>query len=433
MARGGGKGARRWELGKIDDEPDRNRERNRKRFVLNARCGTVARPLRRMIRSLTGTWETLTRSARLVPHYAVVAGARGGARSQSPLVQIPPAHLREQIHERCGQREAVAWTWGKQACQFRAGAGLKPAGRHFERLQTHGVCFVTHSAEAGTAGRVVVPMLHEGRCRQYGALRREQHEISENDRAQERARTAHDVQEPVGATGPSQLRGEGGRTVRSKSRLSGRRPDARLPGAGKVIRQRNSEQNRRRERKARQKWDERDERVRTPSVLLAIVGANCVVFLIWQNTYTRRFMGKHFAVSSAGLLKEGRYHTLITSIFSHYDVVHLGANMGCLLFFGKEVAAVLGRTRFAAMFVVSGLVSSLAQVAWPLIAPPQSRYSQYQLGLGASGAVNAVVAYNVLTYPGRILMLFMVLPMPAIVPGLLFLGKDAVGIFAGVA
>jgi len=371
----------------------------------------------------------LTRWARSV-QYCTVAG------SQSPWVQIFPAHPRAQIHKRCGQREAVAFSWATpgDACP-----GLKPeAGRRFERLETHGACFVPHSAEAGAlrllaraiAGRVV-PMLHEGycrqHCRQYGALRREQEESSDNDNAQERARTAHDVQEPLSTTDPRPPA-----KTRSKSRLSGRRPDARLPAAGKVIRQRNFEQNRRRERTAREKWEDSDEVPRTPSVLLAIIGANCVVFLIWQNTYTRRFMGKHFAVSSAGVLKEGRYHTLITSIFSHYDVVHLGANMGCLLFFGKEVVAILGRTRFAAMFIASGLVSSLAQVAWPLIAPPQSRYSQYQLGLGASGAVNAVVAYNILTYPGRILMLLMVLPMPAIVPGLLFLGKDVVGMFAGV-
>ena len=49
-----------------------------------------------------------------------------------------------------------------------------------------------------------------------------------------------------------------------------------------------------------------------------------------------------------------------------------------------------------------------------------------------SGAVNAVVAYNMLTFPGRILMLFMVVPCPAIVPGLVFLAKDVAGIFAGV-
>jgi hypothetical protein len=172
--------------------------------------------------------------------------------------------------------------------------------------------------------------------------------------------------------------------AKSKSRASGRRPDARLTQTGKLLLQRNLEkQIKRREQKPKQRWEEPDEPARTPPVLLAIVGANCVVFVLWQSTSIRRFMGKHFALSSAGVLKEGRFHTLITSIFSHYDPVHLGANMCCLIFFGKEVVAILGRARFAALFVASGLVSSMAQVAWPLVAPPQSRYSQYQLGLGA--------------------------------------------------
>lgn len=164
--------------------------------------------------------------------------------------------------------------------------------------------------------------------------------------------------------------------AKSKSRASGRRPDARLT-------QTLQRKTKRREQKPKQRWEEPDEPVRTPPVLLVIVGANCVVFVLWQSTYIRRFMGKHFALSSAGVLKEGRFHTLITSIFSHYDPVHLGANMCCLIFFGKEVVAILGQARFAALFVASGLVSSMAQVAWPLVAPPQSRYSQYQLGLGA--------------------------------------------------
>ena len=45
-----------------------------------------------------------------------------------------------------------------------------------------------------------------------------------------------------------------------------------------------------------------------------------------------------------------------------------------------------------------------------------------------------MVAYNLLTFPGRIIMVLFVFPMPVIVPGLIFLGKDAIGIFTrGVA
>jgi hypothetical protein len=118
-------------------------------------------------------------------------------------------------------------------------------------------------------------------------------------------------------------------------------------------------------------------------VVCGVVGANCVVFLMWQATSIRRFMAKNFAISSAGVLKEGRLHTLITSIFSHYDAVHLGANMACLVIFGKSLMPILGRSRFLALYLGAGIASSLAQVAWPVVAPDHLRYSPYQLGLGA--------------------------------------------------
>jgi hypothetical protein len=118
-------------------------------------------------------------------------------------------------------------------------------------------------------------------------------------------------------------------------------------------------------------------------VVCGVVGANCVVFLMWQATSIRRFMAKNFAISSAGVLKEGRLCTLITSIFSHYDAVHLGANMACLVIFGKSLMPILGRSRFLALYLGAGIASSLAQVAWPVVAPEHLRYSPYQLGLGA--------------------------------------------------
>ena len=118
-------------------------------------------------------------------------------------------------------------------------------------------------------------------------------------------------------------------------------------------------------------------------VVCGVVGANCVVFLMWQATSIRRFMAKNFAISSAGVLKEGRLHTLVTSIVSHYDAVHLGANMACLVIFGKSLMPILGRSRFLALYLGAGIASSLAQVAWPVVAPDHLRYSPYQLGLGA--------------------------------------------------
>lgn len=274
----------------------------------------------------------------------------------------------------------TAPAWLATACCDSSSSGSAPASQYTTHLR-HAIRIVPHFAAAARTPELLSG-LERGCRRKYGALRRNFEDGREDNLEMERLAVQKGVHGHTCSNSPRA--GKLKPKAKSKSRSSGRRPDARVAQTGKLVLQRNLEQQiRRRERKSKQHWEEPDEPAQTSPVLLAIVGANCVVFFLWQSTYIRRFMGKHFALSSAGVLKEGRYHTLITSIFSHYDPLHLGANMGCLIFFGKEVIAILGPTRFVALFVASGLVSSMAQVVWPLVAPRQSRYSQYQLGLGA--------------------------------------------------
>ena len=51
------------------------------------------------------------------------------------------------------------------------------------------------------------------------------------------------------------------------------------------------------------------------------------------------------AVVSENALRQGRYHTLITSCFSHQAGGHLFSNMFTLYFFGQNLANVVGGTR----------------------------------------------------------------------------------------
>ena len=88
--------------------------------------------------------------------------------------------------------------------------------------------------------------------------------------------------------------------------------------------------------------------------LWSILSVNVVVFCMWQNLSWRRFMAKNFAISTAAVTQEGRFHTIITSFFSHYDWVHLGANMCCLWFFGSETLRILGGRKFLALYVGGG-------------------------------------------------------------------------------
>mmetsp|Transcript_7591 Transcript_7591/g.12790 ORF Transcript_7591/g.12790 Transcript_7591/m.12790 type:complete len:243 (+) Transcript_7591:132-860(+) len=175
------------------------------------------------------------------------------------------------------------------------------------------------------------------------------------------------------------------------------------------------------------------------TIIYGIVGANIAVFTGWQmaekDYQLRNLMTRHFTVSSRGVFRYHDYHTLLTATFSHKDSMHLLFNMVAFYSFGVNCIPVLGAARFSSLYFGGGLLSSLAQVCWPYVIPKSwpayLQYSYYSVGLGASGAVNAVVAWNILKYPTSMIYLYGILPMPAAVMGLAFLGIDAYSLYRG--
>lgn len=77
-------------------------------------------------------------------------------------------------------------------------------------------------------------------------------------------------------------------------------------------------------------------------------------------------------------VSDGAYWQLVTSMFAQVELWHLASNLIVLFFLGPVVERILGRTRFIALYLVSGLVGS-AVVYW--LSDVNSST------LGASGAV----------------------------------------------
>jgi membrane associated rhomboid family serine protease len=86
----------------------------------------------------------------------------------------------------------------------------------------------------------------------------------------------------------------------------------------------------------------------------------------------------------------GQEWRMVTAIFLHGGILHLLMNAYALWIFGPVVERELGRTRFLAIFLTTGLFASAASYAFAS-APAQ-------VGVGASGAifgvVGAFVSYN---------------------------------------
>jgi membrane associated rhomboid family serine protease len=74
----------------------------------------------------------------------------------------------------------------------------------------------------------------------------------------------------------------------------------------------------------------------------------------------------------------GSWWQLATSVFSHVQVWHIAFNMMALYFLGPQLEMVLGRARFLAVYLLSGLAGSTA-VMWLA--------DQHTQTLGASGAI----------------------------------------------
>jgi len=89
------------------------------------------------------------------------------------------------------------------------------------------------------------------------------------------------------------------------------------------------------------------------------------------------------------LIANGQYWRLITPMFLHYGLIHLGLNMYALYLFGHEVERVYGRIAFLLLYVLTGIGGNIASYVFsPVIS----------VGAGASGAVfgmlGAFLAYN---------------------------------------
>ena len=102
--------------------------------------------------------------------------------------------------------------------------------------------------------------------------------------------------------------------------------------------------------------------------------------------------------------------TLITSLFMHGGLLHLGGNMLFLWVFGDNVEHRIGHALFLVFYLAAGVVASFAQI----IVNPDSVIPT----LGASGAISGVLGAYLVLFPANRVMVFFfrgLVPVPAIV------------------
>ena len=174
---------------------------------------------------------------------------------------------------------------------------------------------------------------------------------------------------------------------------------------------------------------------RTPWVTWTLIAANIAVYLLFARYYgdvrlIGAFFGEYGLIPARVGAGEG-YLTVLTSMFLHAGLLHLGGNMLFLWVFGDNMEDALGHIGFLAFYLVAGVAAALAQFAMnPGSVVPM---------VGASGAVAGVLGGYLLLFPRArvdvlviIVILVRVIALPAwIVLGLWFalqiLGTAAAG------
>jgi len=154
-----------------------------------------------------------------------------------------------------------------------------------------------------------------------------------------------------------------------------------------------------------------------------------ITILISLYAFRKEKILYRFDLSPYHIVHKKQYYRIFTHAFLHADYVHLAINMLVLYSFGTYVEHMMGELEkqglvfsgsffFILLYVVSIGLASLTTIS-------RYRNNEQYSALGASGAVSAVVFTYIFFAPLQKIYFYMVLPIPGIVFGVLYLAYSS--------
>lgn len=176
------------------------------------------------------------------------------------------------------------------------------------------------------------------------------------------------------------------------------------------------------------------QRLDSDIVVLGLIVTNVAVFLLWRSA-DYQFMANNFMISLDNF-KSGRLHTMITFAFSHIDAGHIISNMIGLYFFGNSIGRAFGPEYLLKLYLAGALAGSVFYLVYhAFLIPSKSNQMRGRSpsisGLGASGAVNAIMLLDIFLNPKKTIFFQMIIPVPAVLVGIFLIGKDMLSILEG--
>lgn len=133
-----------------------------------------------------------------------------------------------------------------------------------------------------------------------------------------------------------------------------------------------------------------------------LIGVNLLVFLLVELTGSS--LDSNHILQWGGcyipaVLQEHEYYRLVSSMFLHFGIQHLGNNMLVLLFLGDCLERNIGKIKYLLIYFLGGIGANIFSMYLEI------KNGKYFISAGASGAVFAVIGaliYIVIVNRGRI-------------------------------
>ena len=125
------------------------------------------------------------------------------------------------------------------------------------------------------------------------------------------------------------------------------------------------------------------QNIKTFTFTNIIIGLTVLMYLVQTNIeYGTVRMGLNIL-----FLREGYYYQILSTMFAHGGIGHLGMNMFVLYQFGNMIEKYFGKGIFLSLYFIGGLLTSLG-----------SFYFMYSIGfnhnlVGASGAISVLMGF----------------------------------------
>jgi membrane associated rhomboid family serine protease len=162
------------------------------------------------------------------------------------------------------------------------------------------------------------------------------------------------------------------------------------------------------------------------NVIFALI--EVAVFARGDSAVTSFF--SNFALASCRIGQESVFvtaHKALFTMFLHGSVLHILFNMIFLWVFGPRVEEFFGHKRFLAIYIIVGLLASVAHILFGGVVCYTGMGFGEDIMIGASGAIAGVMGMFLYLYPGskvRTFVLFRVFNVPAFIYLIFWVGLD---------